>query len=376
MRFFSGITFACGFLFCNRVLGYDVISDVNEVIEDVNQIISAAEMITEGIGVVSIFELTGMIVSFVEKIVEEVRETDAAIAEFFSYCMNYYGGLDVSVLMTRLRYKVKGKPMKTVVNIRGVPISIFIAPSGTSWIFLNEGDGGYDNWALTGGNWVRYGKQVVFYSEITDDIKDSKGQDVGGKKFPGWDFIPALNQFGIANNDYGNNFEPTHNSNLLPKDNVLLYIMAAAKYTDWSNKDDAKSFEINVVKVLGSKGYNVLATTSTFNWCTGQSPSGESARVVLFRYAGEMWRFAVSSYDVPWAFQLTSFAYRAYNGYYMQEYVDVDQDNRFVSVYFCGTLDCENGESSGYLEDGTYNGRFSEDAFQWPDICGSVKSQV
>lgn len=361
-------------LLFNLVSCYEVIDDVADVLDEVNNAISVAEMITEGVGVTSVFDITGMIVNFVKEIINEVKETDDAVSQFFAYSMNYYRGLGVSVLMTRLAYKVKGVPLKTSVTVKSVPISIFIAPSNTSWIFLLEGDGGYDNWALTGGNWVRYGKCVVYYSEVTDDIKDSQGQDAGLENFPGWDSIPDLNKFGIANNDYGNNFEPSYGGDLLPKDDALLYIMAAAKYTDWANKDDAKAFENNVSKVLASKGFNVLATTSTFDWCTGQSPSGESARVLLFRYAGEMWRFVVSSYDVPWAYQLTSFAYRSYGGYYIQEYVD--QDFNFVSMYFCGSSDCLNGDLDGYLGQNGPSGRFGENLFSWPSTCGSVKSQL
>lgn len=86
-------------------------------------------------------------------------------------------------------YKAAGYSMKKEHRFEGTTFTILAAPKGSSVMIVeNLGDGGYENWALRGRNWVRWGKIVKFHAGQWKEKGMGKKYEVRNKKdFPGWE---------------------------------------------------------------------------------------------------------------------------------------------------------------------------------------------
>jgi len=68
----------------------------------------------------------------------------------------------------------------------GVQYTLFAAPKDRLMIVENRGDGGYENWALCGSNWVRWGKIVKFHPHWNSQTMGTPYETRDQKDFPGW----------------------------------------------------------------------------------------------------------------------------------------------------------------------------------------------
>ncbi|ORY10006.1 hypothetical protein BCR34DRAFT_359421 [Clohesyomyces aquaticus] len=66
-------------------------------------------------------------------------------------------------------YKAMGHTIKTEHHFEGIDFTLFAAPEGQIMIVENRGDGGYENWALRGTNWVRWGNIVKFHTNYWNE---------------------------------------------------------------------------------------------------------------------------------------------------------------------------------------------------------------
>jgi hypothetical protein len=97
-------------------------------------------------------------------------------------------------------YETKGeKTFEDVIN------TIFAARRGTTMIVENCGKSGYEKWAISGINWIRYDKIVKFFgstelSESSSSTNTSRSEEENGQarymyetqprsEFPGWERV-------------------------------------------------------------------------------------------------------------------------------------------------------------------------------------------
>jgi hypothetical protein len=84
-------------------------------------------------------------------------------------------------------YKSLGHTIMHEHSFGGVNYTVFAAPQDQFFIVENRGDGGYENWALSGTNWVRWGKIVKFHTHFWDENAMGKRFEVRDQSlFPGW----------------------------------------------------------------------------------------------------------------------------------------------------------------------------------------------
>jgi len=84
-------------------------------------------------------------------------------------------------------WKAMGYTMKTEHHFEGINFTAFAAPQGQIMIVENRGDGGYENWALEGTNWVRWGKIVKFHTNYWNEDTMGKRFEVRDQNdFVGW----------------------------------------------------------------------------------------------------------------------------------------------------------------------------------------------
>jgi hypothetical protein len=84
-------------------------------------------------------------------------------------------------------FKALGYTQVIEYSFQGVDYTVFAAPQGQVMIVENRGDGGYENWALQGTNWVRWGKIVKFHTHDWNDATMGARFEVRAQNdFPGW----------------------------------------------------------------------------------------------------------------------------------------------------------------------------------------------
>lgn len=80
-----------------------------------------------------------------------------------------------------------GHAIKTEHHFEGINFTVLAAPKGQTMIVENRGDGGYENWALMGTNWVRWGKIVKFHTNYWNEDTMGKRFEVRDQNdFVGW----------------------------------------------------------------------------------------------------------------------------------------------------------------------------------------------
>lgn len=84
-------------------------------------------------------------------------------------------------------WKAMGHTQMTERNFEGIDFTVFAAPQGQVMIVENRGNGGYENWALEGTNWVRWGKIVKFHTHYwNEETMGTRFQIRDQNDFPGW----------------------------------------------------------------------------------------------------------------------------------------------------------------------------------------------
>ncbi|CAI4212823.1 unnamed protein product [Parascedosporium putredinis] len=68
----------------------------------------------------------------------------------------------------------------------GKHYTLFAAPKDRVMIVENRGDGGFENWALCGSNWVRWGKIVKFHPSWNSATMGTPYEIRHPNDFPGW----------------------------------------------------------------------------------------------------------------------------------------------------------------------------------------------
>ena len=68
----------------------------------------------------------------------------------------------------------------------GKQYTLFVAPKDRVMIVENRGDGGFENWALCGSNWVRWGKIVKFHPNWNSKTMGTPYEVRHPNDFPGW----------------------------------------------------------------------------------------------------------------------------------------------------------------------------------------------
>ncbi|KAH6889394.1 hypothetical protein B0T10DRAFT_487900 [Thelonectria olida] len=84
-------------------------------------------------------------------------------------------------------WKALGHTQQTEECFEGITYTVFAAPQGQVMIVENRGDGGYENWALQGTNWVRWGNIVKFHTHYWNEGTMGNRFEVRNQNdFPGW----------------------------------------------------------------------------------------------------------------------------------------------------------------------------------------------
>lgn len=82
----------------------------------------------------------------------------------------------------------KGYTVKQECFHDGLTYTVYAAPRTQTMAVQNNGSGGYENWALQGTNWVRWGKIVKFHPSWNDATMGACYETRQQNHFPGWDF--------------------------------------------------------------------------------------------------------------------------------------------------------------------------------------------
>lgn len=96
-------------------------------------------------------------------------------------------GLNVVIISTRHMYK--GDVSWTIKEVGGREYYVYMVPHNIEWGLENLGDGGYENWSISGQNWVRWGKIVKFHNHWNSSSMGEPYQVRDQKDFPGWNTI-------------------------------------------------------------------------------------------------------------------------------------------------------------------------------------------
>jgi hypothetical protein len=121
----------------------------------------------------------------------------------FSYfCVRLLSEKGYNAVIAAPGWKAQNYETKLETKFEGVIYTIFAARRGTTMIVENCGESGYENWALSGTNWVRFDKIVKFFGSTelresssrtsTSISKEEKGQarymdEIRPRsKFSGW----------------------------------------------------------------------------------------------------------------------------------------------------------------------------------------------
>jgi hypothetical protein len=84
-------------------------------------------------------------------------------------------------------YKAKGFAIKETHPFEGMDYTLFAAPRNQVMIVENRGDGGYENWALQGTYWVRWGKIVKFHPSWNEHM-GTPYETRHENDFVGWEY--------------------------------------------------------------------------------------------------------------------------------------------------------------------------------------------
>jgi hypothetical protein len=151
----------------------------------------------------------------------------------FSYfCVRTLSEMGYNAVIVAPGWKAQNYETKLETKFEGVIYTIFAARRGTTMIVENCGESGYENWALSGIDWIRYDKIVKFFgSTELSDGKEEKGQAkymyeiLPCSEFPGWEKVkykdlaclfPASSQLArhlFGTSKRGNLVTPGHDNN-------------------------------------------------------------------------------------------------------------------------------------------------------------------
>ncbi|KAF3910034.1 hypothetical protein AA313_de0208803 [Arthrobotrys entomopaga] len=92
-----------------------------------------------------------------------------------------------NVVIVAGRSRAMGDYEESEQYFEGKTYTIYTVPKGKPMIVQNRDDGGDENWALQGLNWVRWGKIVKFHEgKWNERTMGSKYEVRPQKDFPGW----------------------------------------------------------------------------------------------------------------------------------------------------------------------------------------------
>jgi hypothetical protein len=163
--------------------------------------------------------------------------------KFTYFCVQSLSEKGYNAVIVAPGWKAQSYETKRAKKFEGVNYTIFAARRGTSMIIENCGESGYENWALSGTNWIRFDKIVKFFGSadlseysISTSTSTTRSKEENGRarymyetrprsEFPGWEkvkytdlvcFFPASSQlsrhlFGTSNR--GNLVTPCYGNN-------------------------------------------------------------------------------------------------------------------------------------------------------------------
>jgi hypothetical protein len=124
---------------------------------------------------------------------------------FTYFCVQSLSEKGYNAVIVAPGWKAQSYETKREKKFEGVIYTIFAAQRGTTMIVENCGESGYENWALSGTNWIRYDKIVKFFrstelseyscSTSTCGSKEGKGharylyETRPRYEFPGWEKV-------------------------------------------------------------------------------------------------------------------------------------------------------------------------------------------
>jgi hypothetical protein len=161
--------------------------------------------------------------------------------KFTYFCVQSLSEKGYNAVIVHPGWKAQGYETKREKKFEGVIYTIFAARRETAMIVENCGESGYENWALSGTNWIRYDKIVKFFgstelseyssSTSTSGSKEGKGhvrylyETRPRSEFPGWEKVkytdlvclfPASSQLSrhlFGTSTRGNLVTPCHGDN-------------------------------------------------------------------------------------------------------------------------------------------------------------------
>jgi hypothetical protein len=123
--------------------------------------------------------------------------------KFTYFCVQSLSEKGYNAVIVAPGWKAQNYETKRAKTSVGVIYTIFAARRGTTMIVENCEESGYENWALSGINWIRYDKIVKFFgstelSEAGSSTNMSRSKDEDGQarcmyetrprsEFPGWE---------------------------------------------------------------------------------------------------------------------------------------------------------------------------------------------
>jgi hypothetical protein len=123
--------------------------------------------------------------------------------KFTFFCVRLLSEKGYNAVIIAPGWKAQSYETKREKEFEGVIYTIFAARRGTTMIVENCGESGYENWALSGINWIRYDRIVKFFgstelSESSSNTSTTSSTEERGQarynmyeirpctEFPGW----------------------------------------------------------------------------------------------------------------------------------------------------------------------------------------------
>jgi hypothetical protein len=111
------------------------------------------------------------------------------------FCVRTLSEMGYNAVIVAPGWKAQSYETKREKEFEGVIYTIFAARRGTTMIVENCGESGYDNWALSGINWIRYDKIVKFFgsTELGESSSSTSRRfmyEIRPRcEFPGWEKV-------------------------------------------------------------------------------------------------------------------------------------------------------------------------------------------
>ncbi|KAK9489020.1 hypothetical protein V1508DRAFT_429338 [Lipomyces doorenjongii] len=333
---------------------YDAVSEVVGVVQGLIEVGQVVADMADVVGaldfaVSEIFD----VVTLIQDMVKEVKSEDNMFQQYVSSMLNYYSRTNASVAIFRNNHDFSGVVQKTTVALDSTTNAyVYIAPPEVSWVVKYNGDGGWENWGITGICWVRFGSYAIFYGNQQAPSPFQCSMNYAESQFPGWHSVNSQNNYGITSN-YPDNFNfGTPNNYYAPADVGQIIALAAAKYTDWKKMGDETAFLTYFAGMAGKLGLQGVIASDTIQYSRG--PQNDLPILeTLYSYNLIMYRILYTMESGEWqAKSKNDGILYAFGSTFEQV---VDNNGNFIGYTFCQTGLCPpltNWPSSWYISRG------------------------